>query len=46
MEEFMCALAEFKNTCSDAAFAKLVEGIFTACSGQIIASNVLKDALA
>lgn len=44
-EEFMCAMAEFRNTVSDVAFTKLVQGIFDACTGHMIGSNVLRDAL-
>ncbi len=45
MQEFMGSMAGFKNTCSDVAFTKLVEGVFTACSGKIIATNVIQEAL-
>ncbi|KAG2450305.1 hypothetical protein HYH02_004812 [Chlamydomonas schloesseri] len=44
-QEFMCAMAEFRHTVSDEAFGRLVEGIFSACAGRAIASNVLKEAL-
>lgn len=41
----MCAMAEFKNTVPDDVFTKLVQGIFDACTGRMISSNVLRDAL-
>ncbi|KAG2441133.1 hypothetical protein HXX76_003985 [Chlamydomonas incerta] len=44
-QEFMCAMAEFRHTVSDEAFGRLVEGIFSACAGRAIASNVLREAL-
>lgn len=44
-DEFLNSLDVFKHSVRDEAFSKLVEGVFTACSGHVIESNVLKDAL-
>ena len=44
-DEFLSSLDVFKHSVRDETFSKLVEGVFTACSGHVIDSNVLKEAL-